>query len=235
MIKTSLEIISDVIKKQTKADYLTTKKFLHAIVYKPNKTYPSDKHPVVYIISGGISAGKSTLSYNFLKHYEKVELPFLGNDTIHEVYFENQSEDFDSNYNKAREFTDNAIALLIKNHSSFIWETVFSKDKKIEALRFLKENGYRIVILHVGTELETALQRNKIREQLDGNKVEDNFIEDRYEKVIRYFPLVMPFANEVYIFSNEEKLELLYVKNDKENYKTQNMPNWAMRLVNYEA
>ncbi len=235
MIKTSLEIISDVVKNQTSADYLTTKKFLHAIVYNPNKVYPSDKHPVVYIISGGISAGKSTLSYNFLKHFQKVDLPFLGNDTIHEVYFENQGEIFDFNYNKARDFTDNAIALLIKNHSSFIWETVFSKDKKIDALKSLKDNNYKIVVLHVGTELETALRRNKIREQLDGNIVENDFIKDRYEKVIRYFPTVMSFADETYIFSNEERLELLLAKNDKENYRTQNMPTWATRLIDYEA
>lgn len=235
MMQTSIEIIKDIINEQTSADYVTAKNFLHSLVYKSNRTYPKDNQPVVYIISGGISAGKSTLSYNFLKHYQNVELPFLGNDTVHEVYFKNHNSDFEVNYNKAREFVDNAINLLISNHSSFIWETVFSKDKKIDVLKSLKENGYRIILLFVGTELLTALARNKIREQLDGNIVDDEFIKDRYEKVLRYYPLVSAFVNEIYLFSNEDKLELVFAKDEKTKYQIQNIPFWAKRLVNYET
>lgn len=230
MMNTSIDLIKDVLDKQVRVDYRANKEFLHEIVFSKNKTYPQSPSPIVYIISGGIASGKSTLCYNFLKYLNDVDLPFIGNDTIFELYFEGRTT-FDRDYDEAREYVDKLINELIDNHISFAWETVFSKDKKVEVLNRLKANGYRIVCLFVGVNLETSIERSKTREGMGGNIVKPSFIEDRFNKINDYMKIIRQHFDEFYLFSNEHKLKLLYGKDTSSTFVAETLPNWAERLL----
>lgn len=233
MIKTSIELINDALKSQNRIDYRSTCAFLYKIIYDETKKYPIYDQPVIYIISGGVAAGKSTLCYNFLKYFSNVDIPFLGNDTIYEMLFKGKN-DFDTDYNNARQFVDNALDKLINKGISFIWETVFSKDKKVEVLKKLKENNYKIVCLFVGVEIDTSIARSKNREESGGNIVKEDFIIDRYHKVNNYFSIIRPYFDELYLFSNEKDLHLLYAKDSHRVFENKNMPKWAKELLNYD-
>ena len=162
-----------------------------------------------------------------------MDIPFLGNDTIYEMLFKGKN-DFDTDYNNARQFVDNALDKLINKGISFIWETVFSKDKKVEVLKKLKENNYKIVCLFVGVEIDTSIARSKNREESGGNIVKEDFIIDRYHKVNNYFLIIKPYFDELYLFSNEKDLHLLYAKDSHRVFENKNMPKWAKELLNYD-
>ncbi|HVV29633.1 MAG TPA: zeta toxin family protein [Mycobacteriales bacterium] len=138
--------------------------------------------PVIHLLAGPNGAGKSTL-------YETVIAPathleFVNADVIAaERWPEHRSE---RSYDAATAAAERRRQL-IDARKSFVTETVFSHDSKLELVRSATAAGY-LVWLHVvlvPEELAVARVRNRVA--VGGHAVPENKVRGRYQ---RLWPLV---------------------------------------------
>lgn len=184
---------------------------------------------VIYLITGGIAAGKSTLSYNLIKWFKLNNYPFVGTDIFYNLYFAG-SDEFEIGYNKAREHTDKILYDYASNGVSFIWETVISKQKKIDYLKYCYSLGYKIVCFFVGTSnYNVAIDRTKIRQAEGNHFVPEQFLIDRYSKTIDSLWSIKPLTFKFIVFDNTEKIDLLCFEDNTTTYKNAQSPKWFKR------
>lgn len=189
------------------------------------------KNKSIYIISGGIAAGKSTLSYNFINHFNLENLPFVSTDVYYSKFFLNDDQ-FEKYYDKARKFTDERLELYIKNEESFVWETVLSKDKKRKFIEKCKNEGYEIVCLFVGlNNAEEAIKRSKARHLEGDHFVAEEFISDRHKKSIEALKWISNLADTLVVFDNSEMLKLLVYKSESESFLADTLPEWVGDII----
>ena len=182
----------------------------------------------VYIITGGIASGKSTLSYSFLRHFlPDASMPFVSTDVYYSTFFD-KGGDFDTQYNRARLFTDRIADRYLEEGVSFVWETVVSKEKKRIYINRLKAAGYRIVCLFVGLEsAETAISRSAKRERDGCHAVAADFIRDRYRKSLDALRWLSGVSDVLAVFDNTERMKLVYYRSETERYSQDNPPGWV--------
>ena len=226
----NLKTIDTILKNQIVLDYEDNLSFLKTICYQKQKEY-NDKSKTIFIISGGIAAGKSTLCYNVVKTIGLYNLPFVGTDVFYERYFKNLSS-FEEDYNKARKFTDDVLNELVKEGTSFVWETVFSKEKKMQMLSSIEDAGYKIIVFYVGVDLDIAIERSNRREEKGGNDVDEMFIKDRFHKSNQSLRHLSQLPFDLYVFDNKKELGLVYAHNGSEYYLSNSLPAWAKEVFN---
>ena len=189
------------------------------------------KNKTLYIITGGIASGKSTLSYNFIKHFDFINLPFVSTDVYYDIFFANNDQ-FDKYYDKARKYTDERLDLYRESGESFVWETVLSKEKKRVFIERCKKEGYTIVCLFVGLENpHTAVERS-ISRATDGDRsVSPDFVLDRYNKSLSSLEWISLLADTLVVFDNSNSLKLLLYKSTEEKYLADCLPDWVSCII----
>ena len=188
---------------------------------------------IVYLISGGIAAGKSTLSYNVMRKLHLEQLPFVSTDIYYKEFF-SQNVSFDVGYARARTYTDKIIDYYIRIEQSFVWETVVSKEKKISTIHKLKECGYKLIYFFVGTSsAKIATQRSDKRVEEGNHFVGEDFIIDRYERSLKTFPVVLQYADVAAVFDNTDELTLIYYKGET-TFRTNCPPQWFKDRIHAE-
>jgi len=185
----------------------------------------------VYLITGSIAAGKSSLAYLVIKHFNLLKLPFVSTDNYFRKYF-NSSTFFEDNYEKARKYTDMMINELVSRNISFVWETVFSKDKKKKEIKKLKDAGYKIICFFVGVSfVEDTVKRSNNRAKEGEHFVEESFILDRYNKSLTNLPWLVKNVDTVAVIDNTISFRLLYFKSETQEYCSENLPDWFNKSV----
>ena len=155
--------------------------------------------------------------------------PFVGTDIFYNLYFSNVST-FEVGYKKARKFTDEILNNYAKNGISFIWETVISKQKKIDFLQRCFDIGYKIICFFVGTDnCEVAVNRTKIRHSEGDHFVPEQFVVDRYKKTMDSFWKIKPLAFKFVVFDNSDEFKLLYYEDKITTFKNTELPTWFKR------
>lgn len=189
------------------------------------------ENKTIYIITGGIASGKSTLSYNFINYFNIAELPFVSTDVYYNVFFKNNDK-FEEYYNKTRQFTDERLDLYLSKGESFVWETVLSKEKKRNFLEKCKKEGYKLICFFVGVDnIEEVIRRSVNREKEGNHYVPREFIIDRYEKSLESLKWLPSVVDTLAVFDNTEMLKLLIYKSEEENYFSENLPKWLESVV----
>ena len=203
-------------------------------IKKSDLNNPDSSNKQILIITGGVGAGKSTVTYNLIKHLNLEDFLFIGTDTIYYSTFAGEGS-FDINrYNDARKFTDEIISQYVANNKSFIWETVFSKEKKFNFLEQCRLNGYKIITIFVGEESpEIQIERSSKRVQNDGyHFVEPEFIKDRYNKTLSAIERLNNCSNTFITFDNSaEKIKLVYYRSNEEQYIADTIPQWFSSIA----
>lgn len=183
---------------------------------------------VIYLISGSIAAGKSTITYNFINRFQLADLPYVSTDTYYRVFFEQiEGCDFDDKYNMTRKFTDYKLDGYFNEGKSFVWETVLSKKKKQDFLQKCKDAGYKIICIFVGAPLEDTLSRSVKRTNEGDHSVEESFLQDRYQKSLKALIWLKDLVDILAIIDNSTRPELIYYQDSTNIYKMKNLPAWV--------
>lgn len=171
----------------------------------------------VYIVTGGIASGKSTVTFRLINSLNLVSLSYISSDSFYKVFY--KEHDFDSGYEKARELTDCLLDTYCENNKSFIWETVFSKDKKREFLKRLKKEGYTIVCIYVSVEDETIVESRSVERTNYGyHSVPLDFIKDRQKKSRKALEWLLPMCDKFCLLENSGDLSLIVYIDEKTLY-----------------
>ncbi|MHB1446547.1 MAG: AAA family ATPase [Acidimicrobiales bacterium] len=138
--------------------------------------------PVLHVLAGPNGAGKSTL-------YEKVILPDTGLEFVNADVIAAQrwpSDAGDRSY-EAAEVAEADRTRLIMARESFVTETVFSHESKIDLIRAALDARYLVSLHVVAVPEELAVARVASRVRVGGHSVPEDKIRQRYE---RLWPLV---------------------------------------------
>jgi predicted ABC-type ATPase len=162
----------------------------------------------LYIIAGCNGAGKTTASFTILPEILDCR-EFVNADEIAKGLSPFQPEKVSF---EAGRIMLNRINLLLSENENFAFETTLSsrsyKNKVIEA----KEKGYRTTLLFFWLQnIELAIERVRTRVLEGGHNIEQEVIERRYIKGIKYlFDIYLPIVDGALIFDNSEgKHELI--------------------------
>ncbi len=157
---------------------------------------PPPKQPELHVIAGPNGAGKSTL-------YEHVLSPsgmqFVNADVLAARYWPN--EQAERAYDAAQ-MAGQIREDLIASGRSFVTETVFSHESKLDLLRRAALSGY-IITLHViivPEDLAVARVRNRV--QHGGHAVPESKIRSRYQRLWKHVAEAIRIADDAYVYDN---------------------------------
>ena len=174
-----------------------------------------DQHPIIVALAGPNGAGKTTF---FEAHLKTSGLRFLNADLL--------AREFEVDAYEAAHIVTALRSELVKQHESFVFETVFS-DPVGDKLAFLKtaaQAGYSVALCFIGiADASTSEQRVAIRVTQGGHDVPAEKLVARFPRTlanlgaaIRELPCVLIFDNDdlrrpfrhVAVFINGRQLQL---------------------------
>jgi predicted ABC-type ATPase len=153
--------------------------------------------PVLHLIAGPNGAGKSTL-------YERVigpvtHLAFVNADLI---ALDRWPDDPERHAYDAAELAAKRRTELIDMRASFVAETVFSHESKLDVIRAAQAVGYVVTVHVVMVPVDLAVARVKSRIAVRGHAVPEDKIRSRYG---RLWPLVaeaITLADHAVVYDN---------------------------------
>lgn len=125
--------------------------------------------------------------------------------------------------------------LLLERGTSFIMETVFSHDSKLELMRKAKALGYNIYFYFVSTDApEVNVNRVKIRVKNGGHDVPESKIIDRYFKSLNLLNDAIKLSYRSYLWDNSNVNAELFAEIHSGHGKVHAnipIPNWFVKYV----
>lgn len=233
MITITLDAIHEMVKETQNSDFVTTSHFfeqLYANQCIPLTQAHSDSKKILFLITGGIGAGKSTLAYKFVNYFELFELPFISTDLLYSVHFKNKSE-FERDYNNARNMTDERLLTLQTANCSFVWETVLSKEKKRCYIETLQKHGYEVVCLFIMADPQVCIKRSNDRTNQGNHFVPADFILDRHHKTVLSYEWMKKIADTMILFDNSEQIRLVHYKSKDQAYTSSSIPEYLIDII----
>lgn len=193
-----------------------------------SSNHPEEKNlKRLYLITGSIAAGKSTIAYHLIRHLKLGKLPYVSSDTYYEAFF--LKNGFQAGYEKARSLTMSILSKYETNGISFVWETVLSKRQKWEYLRKLKDERYELICFFVDVgKYDVAVSRSKKREMEGYHEVNKNFILDRYRKSMKTVEQLCSLCDKIIILNNSSSLKLAFYRDSSISYVNKEALNYEL-------
>jgi predicted ABC-type ATPase len=153
--------------------------------------------PVLHLLAGPNGAGKSTL-------YEMVigpttSLEFVNADEIAKARW--PEDPSGRSYDAAKVAADRRMALVAERRS-FVTETVFSHDSKLDLVRAAVTAGYLVTMHVVIVPEELAVARVSSRVASGGHAVPEPKIRARYQRLWPLVALAIKAADHAFIYDN---------------------------------
>lgn len=156
--------------------------------------------PVLHLLAGSNGAGKSTLAERIL--IPRMHLPFINADLIAERMWPG---DRDRQSLEAREVSRMAEverARLLEQRASFITETVFSHESKLDLLRQAERLGYSVTLHVVMIPEDLAVARVADRSLAGGHLVPEDKIRGRYARLWTLVAQARAIADQAEFYDN---------------------------------
>jgi predicted ABC-type ATPase len=177
--------------------------------------------PVLHLIAGPNGAGKTTF-------YERVlgpatHLEFVNADLIAASRW---SEDPASHAYEAAALAADHRTELIEARASFVSETVFSHESKLELVHVAVDAGY-LVTLHVVIVPERlAVARVASRVRHGGHRVPDDKIRERYARLWSLIAEAIPEVDRAVVYDNSNAASPFRVVATSEHGSIVGYPTW---------
>ena len=193
------------------------------------------KKPELIIIAGPNGSGKTTITQKFLHHEWAEGIIYINPDNIAKDIFGdwNDSEAI----LKAANYCADLREKCLNENTSFVFETVFSSQEKINFLLRAKKTGYFIRIFYVSTA-NPSINASRIAKRVmeGGHDVPIIKIISRYKKSIQNCIAIAPFVDRLYVYDNSvenEEAQLLYRLSEGKLIKqyTRKIPEWAKDII----
>lgn len=157
---------------------------------------PLDQRPVIVALAGPNGAGKSTFYYS---HLQPAGLRFVNADVL--------AQELGIEPYAAARVADAVRQELVRQHESFVFETVFS-DPVGEKLAFLKsaaQAGYNTILCFIGTAgPQVSEQRVAMRVSQGGHDVPTEKLVQRFPRILANLKLALRELPQVWVFDNND-------------------------------
>jgi len=191
------------------------------------------------LLAGINGAGKTTFYYTKIKPFldsQGLQVPFVNADEIEKKLF--PDEVGQHSYTAARE------AARLRDHyfetaQSFVTETVFSHQSKIDLISQAQEKGFEVVLNHVHVDqAEKAIKRVETRVQIGGHAVPEQKVRERFPRTIKNLQIAVTKADRAYVWDNNHKVTsdrpmhrfVFSMHNGKINKISDDVPDWAQQM-----
>ena len=159
----------------------------------------SDKSPELIIIAGPNGSGKTTITTQFLHHEWSEGILYINPDIIAQEKF----GDWNSTESvlKAAQYCEDLREDCLRERRSFVFETVFSAQDKIDFILRAKEAGFFIRFFFIATS-SPAINASRIANRVmeGGHDVAISKIISRYQKSIINCSLIAPIVDRLYVY-----------------------------------
>lgn len=161
----------------------------------------SDRFPEMIVIAGPNGSGKTTITTQFLHHEWSEGTLYINPDIVAQEKFGDwNSED---SVIKAAQYCENLREQCLKEKRSFVFETVFSAQDKVDFIIRAKAAGFFIRLFFIGTSspaINAARIANRVME--GGHDVSIPKIISRYQKSIMNCSFIADIVDRLYVYDN---------------------------------
>lgn len=161
----------------------------------------TEHKPELIIIAGPNGSGKTSITQKFLHHEWAEGTTYINPDQIAKDMFGdwNNSE----SVLKAATYCSDLREQCLKGKKSFVFETVFSAQDKIDFVIRAKQAGFFIRIFFISTS-NPAINASRIAKRVmkGGHDVPITKIISRYNKSIQNCKTVAPIIDRLYVYDN---------------------------------
>lgn len=195
----------------------------------------TEVRPVLCVVAGPNGSGKTSTTERLLANEWAVDSVYINPDNIAQEQFGDWNSQ-ESVLRAAREATRLRYQCL-EERKSFVFETVFSSQEKLDFLRKATAAGYFIRFFYVCTEdPEINILRIAQRYLNGGHEVPISKIISRYYKSLSLAAKAISFVDRAYVYDNsrnDQLPRLLYRTVDGKVYKkyVDDIDLWALSLL----
>lgn len=194
-----------------------------------------DRKPELIVIAGPNGSGKTSVTTKFLHHEWAEGTVYINPDQIaNEKFGDWNSQD---SVLKAAKFCEEWRERCLRDKVSFVFETVFSAEDKIDFLIRAKEAGFFIRLFFISTEhpsINAARIAKRVME--GGHDVPIPKIISRYAKSIENCATVASLVDRLYVYDNsinDKDARLLFrlTNGTVARCYTKDLPRWANNII----
>lgn len=191
--------------------------------------------PELIVIAGPNGSGKTSVTQKFLHHEWAAGTVYINPDQVANDRFGdwNSQDAVLKAANYCKEWRERCI----QNKESFVFETVFSAEDKIDFLIRAKEAGFFIRLFFISTRhpsINAARIAKRVME--GGHDVPIRKIISRYAKSIINCETIAPLVDRLYVYDNsvnDEDAQIQFRLRDGklEKMYVSQLPNWAKNII----
>lgn len=190
--------------------------------------------PELIVIAGPNGSGKTSVTQKFLHHEWSDGTIYINPDDVANEMFGdwNSQEAVIKSANYCAELREKCL----QNKESFVFETVFSAEDKVEFLYRAKQAGYFVRLFFISTnspEINAARIAKRVME--GGHDVPISKIISRYYKSIANCITISKYVDRLYVYDNSvdnQDARILFRLSNGQLAKqyTDDIPDWATAM-----
>ncbi len=193
-----------------------------------------DHRPVLIVIAGPNGSGKTSITSEILKHEWMENSEYINPDEIAEKRFGGWNNE--EAIKKSIQYCEQLREACLEERRSLIFETVLSREDKLDYIYRAKKAGYFIRLFFICLKNPT-INASRIAQRVieGGHDVPIPKIIDRYKKSIANCNVASYIADRTYVFDNSEdnkKAKLLFRLKEGKIAKTyvSKIPEWTFPI-----
>lgn len=194
----------------------------------------AEHKPELIIIAGPNGSGKTSITQKFLHHEWAEGTTYINPDQVAKDMFGDWNNE--EAVLKAANYCSELRETCLAEKKSFVFETVFSAQDKIDFVLRAKEAGFFIRIFFISTS-NPAINASRIAKRVmeGGHDVPITKIISRYNKSIQNCKTVSPIIDRLYVYDNSidnaDARPLFHLTNGEiAKQYTNEIPEWAQTL-----
>ncbi len=154
--------------------------------------------PVIHLLVGPNGAGKSSIFRHILQP-SLLGLPFINADEIAHARW--PGAEVEHSYEAARIAAQERLRH-VDERASFVTETVFSHESKLEFIEAVRALGYHVTLHAVVVPVELSVARVAARVRHGGHEVPEDKIRQRFDRLWPLVRAAISVVNEATIYDN---------------------------------
>lgn len=193
------------------------------------------RKPELIVIAGPNGSGKTSVTQKFLHHEWADGTIYINPDQVANEKFGdwNSQEAIIKAANYCTEWREECL----KNKISFVFETVFSAEDKIDFLIRAKKAGFFILVFFISTN-HPSINASRIAKRVmeGGHDVPIRKIVSRYTKSIINCETIARLVDRLYVYDNsvndrDAQIQFRLSNGKLEKMYVSKLPNWAKNII----